>query len=94
MQAVKYAVVSANTVIARGFAKYYGAIVTTATATAAVQVRDSVAAAAGNVIDTFPAASAVGTRSPLSHPIECTTGLTFDLNGGTGTLVVMYEGSP
>ncbi len=89
---VKYKVVNASTVIARGYCKYYGFIVTTATATAAVQIRDSVAAAAGSVIDTTAAASAVGTTRTLNNPIECTTGLTFDLNGGTGTLVVMYEG--
>jgi hypothetical protein len=89
---VKKQSVAATTVICRGQCKYYGCIVTVATATAAVQIRDAVAAAAGTVIDSLAAASAIGTVHLLPHPIQCDTGLTFDLNGATGTVVVLFEG--
>lgn len=90
--AIKYVSVSASTVAARGLAKYYGYIVTTVTATAALQIRDATAAAGGTVIDTIATGTAIGTAKLLPHPIICSTGLVFDLNGGTGGVTLLYEG--
>lgn len=91
-QGVKYLNSNATVVAARGLAKYYGYIVTTVTATAALQIRDATAGAGGAIIDTIPTATAIGQSKLLPFPIQCTTGLVFDLNGGTGGIVLLYEG--
>lgn len=90
--AVKYQSMNASTVACRGMSKYYGYIVTTVTATAALQIRDAVAAAGGTVIDTIPTGTAIGSAKLLPHPVMCSTGLTFDLNGGTGGITLLFEG--
>jgi hypothetical protein len=92
--AVKYKSVAASTVVAKGLSKYYGYIVTTVTAVAAIQIRDASAAGAGTVIDTIATATAIGVKSILPHPIQCEAGITFDLNGGTGGVTLLYEGNP
>ncbi len=92
--AVKYKNISASTVVCKGLAKYYGYIVTTVTATAALQIRDATAAAGGTVIDTIAIGTAIGTKVIFPHPIQCEAGLVFDLNGGTGGITILYEGNP
>lgn len=92
--AVKYKNTAATLVVAKGLSKYYGYIVTTVTATAALQIRDASAAAAGTVIDTIPTATAIGTAKVFPHPIQCEAGIVFDLNGGTGGVTLLYEGNP
>lgn len=85
---------SATTVAARGPCKYFGFIVTTVTATGVIQIRDSVSAGTGLVIDVIPIATAVGTVRYFNEPIRFSTGLTFDLNGGTGAITLLMEGNP
>lgn len=92
--AVKYKAVAASTVVAKGLSKYYGYIVTTVTATAALQIRDATAAGGGTIIDTIATATAIGTAKVFPHPIQCDAGLVFDLNGGTGGITLLYEGNP
>jgi hypothetical protein len=92
--AIKYQPVSSSGVVARGMAKYYGYVVTTATATAAIQIRDAIAAGAGTVVDAIPAGTAIGSVRHFPHPIMCSTGITFDLNGGTGGINLLFEGQP
>lgn len=89
---VKYRSLSATAVVAKGLSKYYGYIVTTVTATAAIQIRDATAAAGGTVIDTIPSGTAIGTRGVLPYPIQCDAGLVFDLNGATGGITLLFEG--
>lgn len=68
--------------------KYAGVLVTTATATAAILVRNG---AAGTIVASIPASSAAGyTQAPI-EPVFCPNGVYFDLNGGTGTLTVFVE---
>ena len=91
-QAVKYLSTAATAVAANGLSSYYGYIVTTVTAVAALQIRDAAAAGAGTVIDTIPIGTAIGASKNFPFPIRCSTGLVFDLNGGTGGITLLYEG--
>lgn len=92
--AIKYKSTNATRVVALGSTtKYYGYIVTVTTATAAIQIRDASAAATGTILDSIPSGSAAGTKVTLAHPIQCNTGLVLDLNGATGTVCVLYEGT-
>lgn len=68
---------------------YGGYTVTAATATAAILIRDG---AAGTIIDSIPASTAAGTTKALDCALKCTQGVYFDLNGGTGTVVIHLEG--
>jgi len=68
--------------------KYGGCVVTTATATAAILIRNG---AAGTIVDAIAASSAIGTKRDPSYPIVCPLGVYFDLNGGTGTITVYVE---
>lgn len=77
--------------IIRGPAKYYGHSVSAALSAASVDIRDSVSAGAGTVIDSIAASAAIGTGRTFSHPVQCTAGLYIDF-GGTGTVTVYYEG--
>lgn len=90
----KYVSVAATSVVCKGKARYWGYIVTTVTAVAAIQIRDATAAAGGTVIDTIATATAIGTQRVLPVPIACENGLVFDLNGGTGGITLLYEGAP
>lgn len=86
-------VVSATTVVVKGKGRYWGYIVTTVTATAALQIRDATAAGGGTIIDTIATATAIGTQRVLPVPIPVESGLVFDLNGGTGGITLLYEGA-
>lgn len=68
---------------------YHGFIVTTATATATILIRK--ANASGQIVDAIAASSAIGTSRYYDAGISCEGGLFFDLNGGTGTVNVLYE---
>lgn len=69
---------------------YHGYIVTTATATAAILIRKGTSAS-GQIVDSIPASTAAGSTKYLSDGISCEDGLYFDLNGGTGTVNVLFE---
>lgn len=68
--------------------KYGGFVVTTATATASILIRNG---AGGTIVESIAAASAAGTRYTSNHPIVCPSGVYFDLNGGTGTVTVFID---
>lgn len=68
---------------------YGGYTVTTATATAAILVRNG---AAGTIIDSIPASTAAGSTKALTVALKCPNGVYFDLNGGTGTVVLHIQG--
>ena len=91
-QSVKYLSTSATATAASGRASYYGYVVTVVTAVAALQIRDSLTAGTGTVIDTIPIGTAIGSVRTFPFPISCNLGLTFDLNGGTGGITLLYEG--
>lgn len=82
---------ASNVLVNTNSAKYYGFAVSAATATAAILIRDSSSAGSGTIIDAIPASSAIGYRTNLANPVQCTVGLTVDFNGGTGTVVIYYE---
>ena len=69
---------------------YHGYIVTTATATATILIRKT-DAAGGQIVDAIPASTAIGANHYFSDGISCEGGLYFDLNGGTGTVNILYE---
>ncbi len=69
---------------------YHGYIVTTAVATAAILIRKGTSTS-GQIVDSIPASTAVGSFHYFSDGISCEGGLYFDLNGGTGTVNVLYE---
>lgn len=90
MNAVTYSAgLTADTLVKRGFTKYWGYIVTTATATGAIDILDATAAATGSKVDSIPASTAVG-QHMLQAPIALSTGLFIDFTG-TGTIVVLFE---
>ena len=68
--------------------KYGGCLVTTATATASILIRNG---ASGTIVGSIPASSAAGyTQAPV-EPVVCDRGVYFDLNGATGTVTVFVE---
>lgn len=89
--AIKSLPKAASGSVCTGLSKYYGYIVSVVTATATILVRDGTDAT-GVIVDSIPAATAVGGTKSLVHPIQCTKGIFFDLNGATGTVQVLYEG--
>ena len=65
---------------------YHGYIVTTATATEKIEIKDG-----SNVIDTIPASTAAGTQRVLPIPIRTRSDLTVDFAAtATGTIVVLF----
>jgi len=68
--------------------KYGGFVVTTATATAAILIRNG---PSGTVVASIPASSAIGYSHTPLHAILCPLGVYFDLNGGTGTVTVFAD---
>lgn len=69
---------------------YHGYTVTTAVATAAILIRKGTSAS-GQIVDSIPSGTAAGATKYLTDGISCDGGLFFDLNGGTGTVNVLYE---
>lgn len=69
---------------------YYGHLVTTALSAAAVNIRDAVAAGAGDIVDIIAASATAGTRNMLPVGVYCPTGVYADF-GGTGTVTIFYE---
>lgn len=85
------AAITADTLVFTGPCVYYGFQVTTATATAAIQIRDGVAAGGGVVIGTINAGTAVG-QYPTTTGVYCETGLYVDYAASaTGTVVVLFR---
>lgn len=91
MAKLRYKNATADVLVVRGPCLYYGYIVNVALSAATVDLRDSVAAGAGSVVDTIAASAAAGTRGLLLHPVQMNTGMFIDF-GGTGTITVLYEG--
>ena len=70
---------------------YYGYIVTVATAVGAIDIRDSLTAGGGTVIDTIPSGTAAGSRQVMHTGITCSAGVFADYAAGTtGTIQVLY----
>lgn len=90
MEALRYKVMSASGLINANLMKYTGFYVSTTTATAAILIKDG-ASSSGTVIDTIPSGTAAGFRAMAPYPIMLNTGLYVDFNGGTGTIVVLFE---
>lgn len=86
---VRYASVTADTQIRAGTTYFAGVIVTAATATGVIEIRDSTSAGAGTVLLSIPAGTAAGTMYPLPEPIRCDAGVFADFTG-TGTIVVLF----
>lgn len=81
--------ITADTQVKASAGIYYGYIVTTATASAAISIYDNTAES-GTVIDVIPASTAVGKYiSPVG--IACTTGIYAGYAASaTGTIIVLY----
>ncbi len=91
-KAVHSPAITADTLVKTGACTYRGFRVTTATATAAIEIRDSTSAGAGTVIDVIPSGSTAGTRIEASPGISCETGIYVDYGASaTGTVVVLFE---
>jgi hypothetical protein len=87
---IQRAQATADAAIKDGAGLFYGVIVKVAIATAAVDIRDAVAAGAGTVLLPVPSGTAAGaviTFGGLGVPF--TAGLFADF-GGTGTIDVLY----
>lgn len=69
---------------------YYGHIVTTVIGAGVVNMRDAVAAGAGDIIDIIAAAAAVGVKSVSPVGIYCALGLYADF-ASTGTVTIFYQ---
>jgi hypothetical protein len=84
--------ITGDTLVKQGRTKLYGIIVTTATATAAIDIRDAVAAAGGTVIWTIPASTAAGVISLPAGGVNLDDGCFVDYAGtATGTLTVLFD---
>ena len=86
----RYAPVSSNTLVKSGFGYLYGVIVTTAVATAQIDIREGTTAGAGNIVLTIPVGAAVGTIYFLPAPIRFDVGLYANV-GGTGGINVLFQ---
>lgn len=85
------AAITADALVFTGPCIYYGYSVTTATATAAIQVRDAVSAGGGTVIGTINASTAIG-QYPTTTGVYCETGLYVDYAASaTGTVVALFR---
>lgn len=91
MEAVNYrAGLTADTLVKTGYTKYWGFIVTAATATNVIEIKDGTSTS-GTVVQSIPASTAVG-QYMLSAPIALSNGLFVDFTG-TGTLTLLFEGN-
>ncbi len=83
--------ITADALVFTGPCIYYGYQVTTATATANIQVRDATSAGAGVVIGTIVSGTAAG-QYPTTTGIYCETGLYVDYAASaTGTVVLLFK---
>lgn len=88
--ASNYTVTTASTLVKTGACFLVGYNVTTVTATAKIDIRDAVAAGAGNIVASLPIAKAVGEYA-LPQAIPMGTGIYIDYNTtGTGTVVLLW----
>jgi hypothetical protein len=78
-----------NGVIKAAAGYFYGYIVTTVTATAAIQVFDNASTNSGTVIDTIATATAVG-HYVLPTPVPCTNGMFAQFGTATGTVLFLF----
>jgi len=86
---VQYALVATNTAIVPfGGARLHGVLVTVATATNIITIRNGLTAT-GDIVVSIPASSAVNTFVDMKG-IRMNTGIFADFTG-TGTIVVMYS---
>ena len=69
---------------------YYGYMVTTALSAAVVNVRDAVAAGAGDIVDIIAASAAAGTTHIYPFGVYMPTGCYADF-AGTGTVTFFYQ---
>lgn len=92
MQPVNYkSGITGDSLVKDGYAKYWGYTVNVATATANIDIRNAVAAAGGDIIDTIPSGKAVGSYM-LPAPISCDAGIFVDYGAtATGTITLLYE---
>ena len=82
---------SATGIVATGsVASYHGYTVVVVTAVAAILIRKG-NAVTGQIIDVIPAATAAGTTKYMTDGLSSTGGIFFDLNGGTGTVNVLFQ---
>ena len=81
-----------DTLVKTGKGKYKGYVVNVVTAAGTIDIRDSITAGGGTIIETIPAGKAVG-RYETNRPWLFETGIYVDYNAGpaTGTLVILYE---
>lgn len=88
-KATHTAAITSDTQVKSSAGVYYGYIVTTATATAAISIYDNTAES-GTVIDVIPASTAVGKYiSPVA--ITCAQGIYAGYAASaTGTIIVLY----
>ena len=85
-----YASVAADTNISTSApALLFGVLVTAATATNVIEIRDATAAAGGTVVLSIPASTAIGTFYDLKGA-KLNTGIFADFTG-TGTIVVLWR---
>jgi hypothetical protein len=84
------ALITGDTQIKASAGVIYGYCVHVATATAAIEIRDSLTAGAGTVRITIPASKAIGEYA-LPVGITCATGIFADYAGtATGTISLLY----
>lgn len=75
---------------------YCGYIVTVATATAAINIREAMNSSGaeitnGPIIDVIPASTAAGSARLLPEPLNGPHGIYVDFNGATGTVRLLYR---
>ena len=68
---------------------YHGYIVTTVTATAAINIRKGTVS--GQIIDIIPSGTAAGAKFSYAHGPQCEGGIFVDFNGASGGVVILYE---
>ncbi len=85
----QYLPMSASGQVKSGIAAYHGYIVTTVTATAAINIRDG--GSSGTIVDVIPSGTAAGASKTYMNPVAINGPLYFDLNGATGAVNVLYE---
>lgn len=81
---------TASSAVGLNNAVYHGFIITVATATGAINIRNG--SVSGQIVDVIPAGTTAGTRVVIDPGIALDDGIFVEFNGGaTGTVVVLYE---